>query len=250
MNGVLEVLQNLVRGESVSDSYAEVIEILTSLRDNRSEIAVQFAGDSHFYPSLVTAVSSQHRVMTIKDSIPAAPSALVKDNPIIIMAQKQGRELIFESRFIEPLAADVSLGYQVTIPEKLGTARPRQAFRVLLDEIRNRVRITLQGPEHQEIDGTVRDISRLGVGMKTETELPRFLSQYFLGGSQTVGCEIELDREKRILCKMEIRNVHAVSSDRHATLIGGRILDLNQRDSNLLASFVASLKREKLRAYA
>ncbi|MCB1671005.1 MAG: PilZ domain-containing protein [Gammaproteobacteria bacterium] len=250
MNGVFEVLQSLVRGESVSDSYAEVVEILTSLRDGRNEIAVQFAGDNHYYPSLVTAVSPHHRIMTIKDSIPAAPSALVKDNPVTIKAQKQGRELIFESRFIEPLVADVSLGYQVTIPERLGTSKPRQAFRVLLDEIRNRVRITLQGPELQEIDGTVRDISRLGIGMKTESELPRFLSQYFLGGSQTVGCQIDLDREKSISCMMEIRNVHAVASDRHATLIGGRILDLTQKDSNLLANFVSSLKREQLRAYA
>ena len=36
MNGVFEVLQSLVRGESVSDSYAEVVEILTSLRDGRN----------------------------------------------------------------------------------------------------------------------------------------------------------------------------------------------------------------------
>lgn len=250
MSGVFEVIQHLLRGESVSDSYAEVIEILTTLRDSRSDIAVQFAGDNHFYPSRVTALSPQHRVMTIKDSIPAAPSALVKENPVTIKAAMQGRELVFESRFIEPLAPDLSLGYQVTIPEKLGTATPRQAFRVLLDDIRNRVRITLQGPENQEISGTVRDISRLGIGVKTESELPRFVSQGFFGGDQTVGCQIELDRQKKISCRMEIRNVHAVSSDTHATLIGGRILEITQKDNNLLANFVARLKRDQLRAYA
>ncbi|MEZ5489416.1 MAG: PilZ domain-containing protein [Gammaproteobacteria bacterium] len=249
MNGVFETIQHLVRGESVSDSYAEVIDILTCLRDSRSAISVQFAGDSHFYPSIVTALSPQHRVMTIKDSIPAAPPALVKDNPVIIKAAMRSRELVFESRFIEPLAQDVSLGYQVTIPEKLGTATPRQAFRVLLDEIRNRVRITLQGPENQEIDGTVRDISRLGIGVKTESELPRFLSQFFPDGDQTVGCQIELDPQNKISCRMEIRNIHAVSSDTHATLIGGRILEITQKDNNLLANFVAQLKREQLRAY-
>ena len=174
----------------MSDSYAEVIEILTNLRNSRSDIAVRFTGDSHFYPSLVTALSPQHRIMTITGSIPAAPSALAKDNPVTIKAALRGRELVFESRFIEPLAPDVSLGYQVTIPEILGTAKPRQAFRVLLDDIRNRVRITLQGPENQEIAGTARDISRLGVGVKTESELPHFLSQFFLGGDQTVGCQI------------------------------------------------------------
>ncbi|MBT8145746.1 MAG: hypothetical protein KJN90_02780, partial [Gammaproteobacteria bacterium] len=141
----------------MSESYAEVIEVLTSLRDNHSSIAVGFAGDNNFYPSVVTAVSAKHRVMTIRNSIPASPAALVKDNPVTIKAQKQGRELIFESRFIEPLVADFSLGYQVTIPEQIGTEQPRQAFRILLDEIRNRVRITLQGPENQEINGTVRN---------------------------------------------------------------------------------------------
>jgi|GEM_PF-2069721 len=234
----------------MSESYAEVIEVLTSLRDNQSEIAVGFAGDNNFYPSIVTAVSSRHHVMTIRDSIPASQAALVKDNPVTIKAQKAGRELIFESRFIEPLVADFSLGYQVTIPDRIGTETPRQAFRVLLDEIRNRVRITLQGPENQQINGTVRDISQLGVGMKTESEWPRFLNQYFLGDNQTVGCNIELDRGKEISCKMEIRNVYAVSSDSHATLIGGRITDLSQSDNNLLANFVAQLKREYLTAYA
>jgi hypothetical protein len=48
---------------------------------------------------------------------------------------------------------------------------------------------------------------------------------------------------------MEIRNIHAVSSDTHATLIGGRILEITQKDNNLLANFVAQLKREQLRAY-
>lgn len=234
----------------MSESYAEVIEVLTSLRDSHSEIAVGFAGDTNFYPSIVTAVSARHHVMTIRNSVPASPAALIKDNPVTIKAQKQGRELIFESRFIEPLVADFSLGYEVTIPDRIGTEQPREAFRILLDEIRNRVRITLQGPENQEISGTVRNISQLGVGMKTESELPRFLNQYFLGDSQTVGCNIELDSNREISCKMEIRNVHAVSSDSHATLIGGRITDLDQSDSSLLASFVAQLKREHLAAYA
>lgn len=250
MSTLLDVLQKLLRGESVTDSYAEVLEILTSLRDIHHEIAVQFAGDNNFYPSAVTAVSPRHRMMTIRGSIPAAHSVLVKDNLVTIKTQRQGRELIFESRFIEPLATDVTLGYQVSIPEKMVTVRPRQAFRVLLDEFRNRVRVTLRGPEQQQLDGTVRDISPLGIGMKTDSELPRFLSQYFLGGGQTVGCQIELDHEKQIDCRMEIRNVHAVASGAHATLIGGRILHINQHDSNLLAQFVAQLKQEQRRAYA
>jgi hypothetical protein len=250
MSGVLELMQKLVGVDSMSESYAEVIEILNSLRDSRSEIAVGFAGDNNFYPSIVTAVSPRHQVMTIRNSIPASPAALVKDNPVTIKALRQGRELIIESRFIEPLVADFSLGYQVTIPEKIGTESPRQAFRVLLDEIRNRVRITLQGPEDQEIAGTVRDISQLGVGMTTDSELPRFLSQYFLGDPQTVGCNIELDNNREISCKMEIRNVHAATRAPHATLIGGRISDLTQTDRNMLADFVAQLKREYLSAYA
>ena len=236
----------------MSESYAEVIEVLCNLRDDHSEIAVGFAGDSNFYPSNITAVSAKHHIMTIKNSIPASPAALVKDNPVTIKVQKQGRVLIFESRFIEPLVADFSLGYQVTIPDRIGTETPREAFRVLLDEIRNRVRITLLGPENQEIKGTVKDISQLGVGMKTESELPRFLNQYLLGNNQTVDCNIKLDKEKEISCKMEIRNVHGVSSapHTHATLIGGRIMDLNKKDSNLLADFVAQLKQDHLNAYA
>ena len=250
MNGMLDLVQKLVKGNSMSESYVEVVDLLTTLRDSRSEVAVRFEGDSNYYPSFVTAVSPRHRVMTIRDSVPAAPSALMKDKEVIVKAAKQGRELTLESRFIEPLAEDFSLGYQLTIPDRLGTTRPRKAFRVLLDDIRNRVRITLEGPDHQQINGTVRDISRLGVGMKTDSELPRFLSKYFHGDNQVVGCNIELEDHRRINCKMEIRNVHAVSSDTHATLIGGRIMDLDQQDSSLLADFVAQLTREHMRAYA
>jgi len=67
MSGMLDVIQKLVGGDSMSESYAEVIEVLTSLRDSHSEIAVGFAGDNSFYPSIVTAVSSRHPVMTIRN---------------------------------------------------------------------------------------------------------------------------------------------------------------------------------------
>jgi c-di-GMP-binding flagellar brake protein YcgR len=250
MSGLLNLLQNLVVGDSMSESYAEVIDILTSLRDKQSEVGVRFEVDGNYYPGVITGVSARHHIMTIRNSVPAAPPALLRDRPVTLRANKQGRILIFNCKFIEPLVADFSLGYQVTIPEEIGTEKPRQAFRVLLDEIRNRVRITLEGPNHQQIDGTVHDISQVGVGMKTDSELPRFLNQYFLGNQQTVGCSIELEKGKQISCQMEIRNVHDVSTNTHATLIGGRILNLTRQDSNLLATFVGELKREYLRAYA
>ena len=113
------------------------------------------------------------------------------------------------------------------------------------------LRGTIRAPGDKSISHRSIILSSLAEGATRVTGL--LFSEDVLatvGAFRELGGEIELDREKQISCRMEIRNVHAVVSGAHATLIGGRILDINQRDSSLLSQFVMQLKQEQLRAYA
>ena len=120
----------------------------------------------------------------------------------------------------------------------------------MLDEIRNGVRITLKGDENQTVSGFVKNISSSGVGMKTEAELPRFLTGYLSEDKHIVDCQISLDNSKEIACKMEIRNIQNMISGEPGTYIGGRMLGINQKDNRLLTNFIKELQQVYLEAIA
>ena len=234
----------------MSESYIEVVDVLTYLRNEASELSVTFEGDKVSYSTTVTAMNARHRIMVLESYTPILPFGLKAGKPVTITSETLGRKITLESKFIEPVVPDFSLGYEVIIPESLGTALPRGALRFMLDEIRNGVRITLKGDENQTVSGFVKNISSSGVGMKTEAELPRFLTRYLSEDKHIVDCQISLDNSKEIACKMEIRNIQNMISGEPGTYIGGRMLGINQKDNRLLTNFINELQQIHLEAVA
>lgn len=234
----------------MSESYIEVVDVLTHLRNDACELSVTFEGDKVSYATTVTALNARHRVMVLESYTPILPFGLKTGKPLTIVSDTLGRKITLEGKFIEPVVPDFSLGYEVTIPETLGTELPRGALRYVLDEIRNGVRITLKGAENQTISGFVKNISTSGVRMKTEAELPRFLSKYLSEDTQIVDCQIYLDSVNEIACKMEIKHIQNMVSGEAGTYIGGRMLGINQKDNRVLANFINRLQQSHLEAVA
>ena len=73
MNGFLGKLASRVSGTRMQESYIEVLDVLTKLRDFRDEVTVSFEGDQNSYKSMVMALNARHRVMVIENSLPCAP---------------------------------------------------------------------------------------------------------------------------------------------------------------------------------
>lgn len=246
MNEFLTRLMSFALKSGMTESYIEVLDILKNLRDAQSEVYVRFQGDNALYPSKVTALNAKHKIMVVENAAPTVPANLMPGRPLTITTQKQGREIILASRFLEPLTPDFSLGYQVSIPQALGAQLPRGAFRVMLDNLSNQVSVRLQGDDSTAIEGVARNISNSGLGLKTYGDIPVPLTQR----SQVVDCRIQLQKEAEIGCKMEIRNVQAAGNGKPTTFIGGRMLDLSRRDASLLKEFIAELKRQHFEVYA
>lgn len=235
-------LPGLGSKQDMSESYIEMLDILTTLRDSGDEMCVKFLGDDTSYPSVVTAINAKHRVMVIDNAIPASPTNFQRGRPLVMTTMKQGREIVFNSEFIEPLVPDYSLGYQVSIPKVLGSELPRGALRLILDDLQEKVLVTLHGGGKSPIDGVVKNISRSGLGLKTYTEVPDTIEN----GSETVACKIVLKDEAEINCSMEIRNVQRVSNGKSANFIGGRMFDISRHDNNLLRNFITQLQYQHL----
>ncbi|MBL4819648.1 MAG: hypothetical protein JKY98_01480 [Gammaproteobacteria bacterium] len=234
----------------MSDSYFEVLDVLSYFKNSKGELSLSFEGDTNSYPCKVTALNVKHRVMVVESSTPILPYGLKHGKPLKIVTANKGREITLHSKYIEPLVADFSAGFEVTIPENLGTNCPRAALRYMLDEIRNGVRITLNGNENQTISGFVQNISSIGIGMKSAAELPRFLAGYLTNDQQIVDCHIALDKNTELDCKMEIRNVQNMVSGESGTFIGGRMLDMNKKDNAVLSNFIRQLQQMHLKSVA
>ena len=247
---LIRKLQSFRFGQKMNDSFLEVVDVLTHLRNSGREVTVTFEGDTISYPTTVSAFNAKHRIMVLDSLAPVYPYGLNHGKPLLVTTSNPDRKFTFKSNFIEPVVPDFSMGYEVTIPEVVGIESPRGAVRYLLDEIRNGVTITLKGSDDQFISGFVKNISTLGVGMKTEAELPRFLSKYLSEDQHVVDCEIALDSNSKIDCKMDIRNIQNMVSGEPGTYIGGRMLRLNSNDKGILSNFITQLQQTHLQAVA
>jgi hypothetical protein len=168
--------------------------------------------------------------------------SLKKGLPLTLNTTTNGREISFRSRYMEPFLPNMNMGYQIEIPSFLGSEQPRGAFRVLLDELRLRVGISLVDFNNRKIDGFVKNISKSGVGMCTDNVFAESLQ----GTGDKVNCLIALDGKEEISCKMEIRNVRHETNGDSNIYVGGRMLDINSRDANLLTGFIENLQQQML----
>lgn len=228
-----------------TEALIEVVDVLTTIKESRSEVSVLFDGAEESYHSTIAAINARHRVLVID----SAPSDLIiptlsRGRELTVSSPEQGPQFKFKTRFLESFLPDPSMGYQVEMPSILGMEHSRGAFRVLLDDLRHKVGITLLQPSLEPITGVVENISRSGLGMKTRYALPGTLK----GESTMVDCHIDLQDAAEINCKMEIRNVRHESNGDSNTYVGGRMLDISRRDSNLLTEFIEHLQNQQLKA--
>ncbi len=243
MNSLLDKLRLLRFRPESTEAFIEVVDIITTLRETAAEVSVLFDGEETGFKSSVRAINARHRVMVI-DPEPSemALHNLRKGLPLTLNTTTHGREISFRSRFLEPFLPHMDMGYQIEMPSFLGSEQPRGAFRVLLDELRTRVGITLVDFNNHEIDGVVKNISKSGIGMRTENALAESLRDT----GDEVNCLIALDGKEQISCKMEIRNVRHESNGDSSTYVGGRMFDINKRDANLLTDFIENLQQQML----
>ncbi len=246
MIDIIQKLKMLGSGGKLSESYIEVIDILTMLRDTSSPVSVNLEGMEQPFESYLTALNTKHKVMVIdaaKDTIPA--EYMTKGRGIVLSTTSHGREICFRSQFLEPFVPDLSLGHLIEMPKVLGTEQPRGAFRVLLDELRHHVAITLMDERDHLVNGVVKNISKSGVGLQTCSELPGELATR----TRTVSCKIALEDEAEISCRMEICNIQNHSNNGSTgSYVGGRMFDFSQEDSNILTSFIGNLKNQHMQA--
>lgn len=243
MNSLLDKLKLLRFRPESTEALIEVVDIITTLRETSADVSVIFDGTDTGFKSCVRAINARHRVMVIDPAPPEiALNSLKKGLPLTLNTTTHGREISFRSRFLEPFMPGMDMGYQIEMPSFLGSEQPRGAFRVLLDEMRLRVGISLVGINNHTIDGVVQNISKSGVGMRTENVFAESLQET----GDKVNCLIALDGKEEISCKMEIRNVRHQGNGDSSTFVGGRMLDISKRDSNLLTEFIENLQEQML----
>ena len=243
MNSLLDKLKLLRFRPQSTEAFIEVVDIITTLRETSADVSVLFDGADTGFKSCVRAVNARHRVMVIDSAPPElALYGLKKGLPLTLNTATHGREITFRSRFLEPFLPGADMGYQIEMPSFLGSEQPRGAFRVLLDELRTRVGISLVDFDNHTIDGVVKNISKSGVGMRTENAFAESLQET----GDKVNCLIALDGKEQISCKMEIRNVRHEANGDSSTYVGGRMLDISKKDANLLTDFIEKLQQQML----
>ena len=160
MRELLKKIGLIGSSPQVTEAYLEVIDMLVALRTARTEVGVKFDGDDADYSSIVTALNARHGIMVIDSPTPSVPLWLLsRGRPVTVTTATQGREIKLKSQFLEPFMPDLNYGLQLQIPQLLGTKQPRSAFRVMLDEMRNKVNVSIWDANNNQISGVARNIS-------------------------------------------------------------------------------------------
>jgi len=243
---IVKKMQAMMHGSIVSESYAELIDLLTNVMAAGTSIKIVFTDASYTYQSKITAVNAKHRVMLTESGDTITPFFPKPGRPALIVFNIQSREIQLHTKFIDYLAPDSNLGIEFSIPDTFVAKRPREAFRLFLDEFNDKVKVRMIGAEKFLLDGIVKNISRLGLGVKTDAQIQNL-------DNQVVTCKMFLDAESEVECKMEIRNVRQLSNsdvNGAGTFIGGRILSIEGLDNKVFSNFLANLRRKQFTVYA
>jgi hypothetical protein len=115
-----KLLQKLASGMMGRDSYSEVIDLLRTLRETGSKIAIKIEGDNTVYSSVVTAFNARHQVFVVDNFNPPAPTvAFTKGRRFTISINTDDQTICLTGKYIEPLMANCDMGHQLHIPTQL-----------------------------------------------------------------------------------------------------------------------------------
>lgn len=243
MNTVLRRLMMLGRKLRFSESMIEVADILDVLMERGADLEARVYNSDLTFPTNVTALDTRHRIIVINPPDSKIVTEELQTGQLISLATVgRGRPIHFQSKYMEPLLPDPEYGLQLEMPSFLGTKQPRGSFRIFLDELGQKVGIVLHDERDRLINGTVRNISRSGVSMRTVNDLPENLS----GSAHKFGCQLQLDESEEINCNIEVRNVHKMTNGEEVAFVGGRMTDLSRRDANRLTDFIEYLQQQRL----
>lgn len=221
-----------------ADSYLEVIDFLTDLRDAGEPVTVKFLGASGGFRSRVLAINAPHHVMVVESSPSLSPFLLRHGRPVDITIHKHDRRVHFRTEFLECLAPEPDLGYQIAIPESIENLQSRQAFRHTLDPRQPKATVTLLRDGNHASLGTVEDISKLGLGIRLDREL----AGEAIRQGEPLQCKLFIEGQGAINCEFRVSNLRHPAGSQEGVTVGGRFAQLRWRDRLALQRFVDSLR--------
>ena len=114
----------------------------------------------------------------------------------------------------------------------------RNAFRIKLRNIRNRIDFILENNTH--VPGRLLDISVTGFSVLVEDGIQ-------VEPGQQANCEIEIERKSQFFALSEIRNVNRAGINDHLR-VGARFVDIKTEHKLRLEKLIREFEREQLRS--
>ncbi|MHB8346851.1 MAG: flagellar brake protein [Acidiferrobacterales bacterium] len=220
----------------------QIMSLLSRLQESRSLLSVTVAGSDELYNSAIVEVDTELGYILLDELAPVEGHLrLLQSRALHAHARLRGVDISFAGTLEEAGEKDGIAFYKLPIPALVNYRQRRSNFRARVG-LGTPVSVELGSRQTPELDGTLYDISRGGIGAMMHAGNKTDLHQ----GSVFDRCEIRLPRGHAVTCGLEICYVTS-DERRHALRIGGRYIDLGRTQEKIIAQFVAAMERELLR---
>lgn len=214
----------------------QIIHILHRLQQDRCLMEARIGEHPDLFSTAIIGVNPKTDIMALDEIVPPEGNELFQTHKAMhLSGRSDGVEVEFDLNFIKVCEQGGIAYYQVGIPKAAIYIQRRGIHRVPLNgapPFRGQF-----GQEGQRIfSGYAADLSQYGIGLvlkKLET---------LYRGDELSNCTVNLPGYPHFYFRLEIRFAQQIPH-RRTTRIGGRFLDLSNKDRNRLAKFILQLER-------
>jgi c-di-GMP-binding flagellar brake protein YcgR len=215
----------------------QIIQVLSSLQRNHCLLQARIIDHTEVFTTTVLGINPKTNIMALDEISPKSGHDLfIKEKAIHLSGRTDGIAMECDLALIATRQKSKIPYYQVGIPDWLIYRQRRNDHRVTLLGL-SYFRGHVQGHDERAVDGYAVDISMHGIGviLKKENKIKR--------GDRISDCLLQIIDEEKLCFNLEIRFVHHVE-DRNITRLGGRFLEMNNKEKNRIAKLIRKLERK------
>lgn len=228
---------------SVTDPQ-RIAHLLSRMVERNSLLTVLLPDSNVPYNSAILRTETTAEGYLLLDELtPAAGHHKLKvDSELKISGRLDGVEFAFHTVIV---GIDQSGGiafYKTPLPEWMFYNQRRSHYRARVSGARP-VPVYLSRPDGHLSTADLRDISLGGL----RARLKRVADISVARGSHITHCAVDLPKQGKIACALEVVHVHN-SESRGVVTFGGRFVDLSKEHQSAIQRFIAGLERDTMKS--
>lgn len=219
----------------------KIIELFKLMREERIIIKIRFSDGDKYYTSSIVKLDEDGSRFALDEILPDKGNALLrKKREVIATAIIRDAQISFSAQLISTQNANQFRTHWCSVPDSISYTQRRSDYRVPISSV-NLYTVTAEHePSHQLLRGHVHDISTEGAAITFKS------SHIIKPGDRLIRCQLSVANNEKIKFTLGVCHIESTTPD--SIIVGGAIMELDNRSRQSLSRFVRQMERAAIKS--